>query len=125
MQAKEAVGKARPRLSMLRDASRAEGASRLPHPTAGLEGDPPLSPPSAVGCASRSSCRPPPTARLPVWKGEAARGEPGRGAGDAGKGGGGPPPGGAVQHLTPAPASPGVGARRPTRDGRSGAAGTG
>lgn len=90
MRAREVVGKARPRLGMLRTHQGLRVPQGCLSPQQGWRVTPPCS--SSVGCASRCSCRPPPAARLGR---ERRLGEPGRGASDAGEGDG-VRPGGAV-----------------------------
>lgn len=124
MRAKEVVGKARPRLSMLWMHQRLRVPQGCFTPQQGWRMTT-LLPLSAVGCASRSSLPPPAHCQAFGLEGRGGLGGAWAGGWRCGEGAGGPPPGGAVQQLTPAPASPGVGARRPTRDGRSGSAGMG
>lgn len=62
MRAREVVGKARPRLGMLRTHQGLRVPQGCLSPQQGWRVTPPCS--SSVGCASRCSCRPPPAARL-------------------------------------------------------------
>lgn len=100
MQAREVVGKARPRLGMLRTHQGLRVAQGCLSPQEGWRVT--LLVPPSVGCASRCSCRPPPAFRLGR---ERRLGEPGRGAGDTGEGAG-VRPGGAVQLPSLPPSLP-------------------